>query len=75
MATIIECDQCHKQRRSERGNNTYQLFFENDNGDPERISVESNEDGDHGLFCSFACLAAWATNKAVAQSNWFDGHE
>lgn len=36
---------------------------------PDRgwISVEADEDADHGQFCSWICLAAWARNKAVDQ--------
>lgn len=29
--------------------------------------VESNEDADHGQFCTWTCLAAWATNMAVSR--------
>lgn len=29
------------------------------------IVVEANEDADHGQFCSWPCLVAWATEKAM----------
>jgi hypothetical protein len=34
------------------------------------IAVEANEDADHGEFCSWTCLAAWATNRAIERESW-----
>ena len=31
----------------------------------EFVSVEAGEDADHGQFCSWWCLAAWATQRAI----------
>lgn len=31
----------------------------------EWLTVEANEDADHGQFCSWSCLAAWATSRAM----------
>lgn len=35
------------------------------------ITVEANEDADHGDFCSWTCLAAWATEKALDREGRF----
>lgn len=55
---IIVCDSCSKRA----GSNT-----RNDYLGPRSdwIIVEANKDDDHGQFCSWVCLAAWATNKAM----------
>jgi hypothetical protein len=29
------------------------------------ITVEADADDDHGQFCSWSCLASWATNRAL----------
>lgn len=31
------------------------------------LDVEACDDKDHGQFCSWTCLAAWATEKAITR--------
>lgn len=33
------------------------------------LEIEANEDEDHGQFCSWSCLAAWATEQAIKHEN------
>lgn len=53
MSSVMVCDGCNKREKGRRYS------------EPWWHSVASNEDADHGDFCSWACLARWATERAI----------
>lgn len=67
MTRLLQCDRCGKQTREpfrcvpldqrEEVRRSYYEFV--------TLSVEANENSDHGDFCSWQCLAEWAMAKAM----------
>lgn len=67
MAEIVRCDVCGKEAR-----HPYRGIADEDRkavGDDfygfVYLRVEASADRDHGDFCSWLCLASWASKKAM----------
>lgn len=60
---ITRCDGigCLKERPQQYNDGYYDWLI-----------VEASEDCDHGQFCSWTCLAGWATNRAVDREGGFE---
>lgn len=63
---ITICDSCGKRTQS------HQHEYLGPNYTWIVLEIEASEDDDHGQFCSWSCLAAWATEKAIEKEGSID---
>lgn len=63
MSRLIKCDECGEIVPAERSSllgDDYSFIW---------LSVEANEDRDHGQFCSWICLGTFAMTKAMSANH------